>query len=42
MKAVQDAKDSYESAALALEQSMPLSGAELESKHAEMLKAAER
>ena len=42
VKAVQDAVDTYEDAARALEKAMPLSAAELESKHAEMLKAADK
>jgi DNA repair exonuclease SbcCD ATPase subunit len=42
MKAVQDAIDAYEAAARALEKSMPLSGAELDVRHADMLKGADK
>ena len=42
MKAVQDAIDTYEAAARALEKSMPLSGAELDVRHADMLKGADK
>ena len=42
MKAVLDALDTYEAAARDLEKSMPLSGSELDVRHADMLKGADK